>query len=240
MLNLVTNFFKNTMPLSIFFLGALIIYIIFEVIIYFYNKKHKYNISSNKLITLFNHNNALIIDLRSQEEYTNSHIVGSVNIPATEISQKNKLIKSNINKRPIILVDSIGKEAKLCVANLRKSGIQDVWYLNGGLYDWQQHAMPVTKNKANTNKSFADIVIYTKDGCPYCVSAKNLLRSKGYNYQEIKIADFDGIEYQQMLNLSNGLKTVPQIFINNIHVGGFDNLKDLNDKGELNKMVENV
>ena len=169
-----------------------------------------------------------------------NNIVNYINIAINECNQQHNLIKSNIARRPIIIVDAYGKDAKLCVANLRKSGGQDVWYLHGGLIDWQQHGMPLISSKGSESKSLANIIIYTKDACPYCLSAKNLLRSKNYNYQEIKISDFDSKEYKQMLALSNGLKTLPQIFINNHHIGGFDNLKDLNDRGELSKMVENI
>lgn len=240
MINLITNFLKNTMPLSLIFLGALITYITFEILMYFYEKRHKYQISYNKLTLLLNHNNALIIDIRPKEIYNNSHIVNSINIAINECNQQHNLIKSNIGRRPIIIVDANAKEAKLCAANLRKSGGQDVWFLHGGLFDWQQHNMPLISSKGSESKYLTNIIIYTKDACPYCLSAKNLLRSKSYNYQEIKISDFDSKEYKQMLALSNGLKTVPQIFINDLHIGGFDNLKDLNDRGELSKMVENI
>ncbi len=240
MINLITNFFKNTMPLSLIFLGVLITYITFEILVYFYEKRHKYQISYNKLTLLFNHNNALIIDIRPKEIYNNSHIVNSINIAINECNQQHNLIKSNIGRRPIIIVDADAKEAKLCAANLRKSGGQDVWFLHGGLFDWQQHNMPLISSKGAESKCLINIIIYTKDDCPYCLSAKNLLRSKSYNYQEIKISDFDSKEYKQMLVLSNGLKTVPQIFINDLHIGGFDNLKDLNDRGELSKIVENI
>lgn len=240
MIILITNFFKNHMVLSLYFLTALIIYIFFEILVYFNEKKQKYKISCNQLTILFNHNKALIIDIRSQEDYNKSHIVGSINIPSPSCNAQHNLIKSAIGSRPIVIVDTYGKEAIHSVTNFRKSNVQDIWYLQGGIINWKQQGLPLTSIPGSVNKSLANIVIYTKDGCPYCVSAKNLLRSKNYSYQEIKIVDFESKEYKHMLTLSNGLKTVPQIFINNQHIGGFDDLKELNDKGELVKVIETV
>lgn len=81
-----------------------------------------------------------------------------------------------------------------------------------------------------------DIIIYSTMMCPFCVRAKQLLDSKGVVYQEIRI-DEDMAKREEMLEKSGGRKTVPQIFINGNHVGGFDDLRVLNEQGELDKII---
>ena len=80
------------------------------------------------------------------------------------------------------------------------------------------------------------IIIYTKSYCPYCVKAKQLLTNKKVNFTEIDITDNQDL-IEEMLLKSEGRKTVPQIFIDEFHVGGCDDLYALNDKGELDKML---
>ena len=79
------------------------------------------------------------------------------------------------------------------------------------------------------------IVIYTTTICPYCVRAKNLLKSKGLEYDEINVEDEAARE--EMIKKAGGMKTVPQIFIGDTHVGGFDDLYALDIEGKLDEMV---
>ncbi len=80
------------------------------------------------------------------------------------------------------------------------------------------------------------IIIYTKSYCPYCVKAKQLLKNKNVDFTEIDITNNQSL-IEELLLKSSGLKTVPQIFIDDFHVGGCDDLHALNDKGELDKML---
>lgn len=82
----------------------------------------------------------------------------------------------------------------------------------------------------------AEIIIYTKDYCPHCVKAKQLLTIKKQTFQEIDITH-DPETAMKMVEKSGGRKTVPQIFINGKHIGGCDDLHALNDKGELDKLL---
>lgn len=82
----------------------------------------------------------------------------------------------------------------------------------------------------------ADVEIYTKFTCPYCVRAKRLLDSKGVQYKEVPV-DQGGEPRQEMLARSNGRSTVPQIFIGGRHVGGCDDLMDLERAGKLDEML---
>jgi glutaredoxin 3 len=77
-----------------------------------------------------------------------------------------------------------------------------------------------------------DIVVYSTGWCPYCVRARALLERKGLPFREIKV-DEDPAERETMLARSGGRRTVPQIFIGERHVGGFDELYALDKSGEL-------
>jgi len=76
--------------------------------------------------------------------------------------------------------------------------------------------------------------IYTTAVCPYCVAAKNFLRQRGFEYEEIRI-DLDASRREEMLARSSGRRTVPQIFIGDTHVGGFDDLVAADRAGRLQK-----
>lgn len=66
------------------------------------------------------------------------------------------------------------------------------------------------------------MIVYSKTVCPYCVQAKNLLDSKGIEYTEINI-ESDGIGREFLVE--KGLRSVPQIFQGELHIGGFDKLQ---------------
>jgi glutaredoxin 3 len=81
-----------------------------------------------------------------------------------------------------------------------------------------------------------DIVMYSSGWCGYCARARALLESKGVSFREIKV-DEDMAERQAMVSRSGGRRTVPQIFIGDRHVGGFDDLYALDKAGELDTLL---
>ena len=81
----------------------------------------------------------------------------------------------------------------------------------------------------------AKVVIYTKDPCPYCVRAINLMDAKGIQYQEIDLTDRPD-EIDRIKN-ETGWRTVPIIMINDQLVGGYTDLKALDDEGKLDPML---
>lgn len=83
-----------------------------------------------------------------------------------------------------------------------------------------------------------EIVIYSKDYCPYCVKAKNLLKQKGQTFREIDITHDEKLQ-QEVVTRSGGRRTVPQIFIGDTHVGGFDDLAALDKAGKLDVLLQN-
>jgi glutaredoxin 3 len=81
-----------------------------------------------------------------------------------------------------------------------------------------------------------EIVMYSTGWCPYCLRARALLERKGLAFREIKV-DEDPAERAAMLARSGGRRTVPQIFIGERHVGGFDELYALDKSGELDTLT---
>jgi glutaredoxin 3 len=80
------------------------------------------------------------------------------------------------------------------------------------------------------------IVIYTKSTCSYCHAAKDLLRRKGAPFEEISV-DGDRAAQAAMAVKASGRSTVPQIFIGATHVGGCDDLYDLDGTGKLDALL---
>jgi len=83
-----------------------------------------------------------------------------------------------------------------------------------------------------------EILIYSSYNCGYCDRAKKLLEEKNISYREINIQD-DPTEREVMLKKTNGRKTVPQIFINEVHIGGFQELHKIVIEGNLEKYLSN-
>ncbi|MCV2884403.1 glutaredoxin 3 [Aestuariibacter sp. AA17] len=80
------------------------------------------------------------------------------------------------------------------------------------------------------------VEIYTKGYCPYCHRAKHLLESKGIAYEEFPIDQKPELR-DTMIERANGGYTVPQIFINEQHIGGCDDMYALEAKNELDKLL---
>ncbi len=81
-----------------------------------------------------------------------------------------------------------------------------------------------------------NIIVFSARFCGYCVAAERLLQSKGLDYELIKI-DEDPAQRDRMLEMTGGAQTVPQIFIGDTHVGGFDDLSALNHSGGLDELL---
>ena len=79
------------------------------------------------------------------------------------------------------------------------------------------------------------ITLYTSAICPYCVMAKNFLKSKGHAWTEVRI-DTDPAERDKMVALARRT-SVPQIFIGDIHVGGYDDMMALHRAGKLEPLL---
>jgi glutaredoxin 3 len=85
----------------------------------------------------------------------------------------------------------------------------------------------------------AHIVLYTTPFCGYCRAAKQLLRDKRLQYDEIDVA-FDSAKRAEMIDRAAGRRTVPQIFIDGRHVGGHYELAALERDGKLDALIANA
>ena len=82
-----------------------------------------------------------------------------------------------------------------------------------------------------------NVTVYTGPMCNFCDAAKILLNRNNIPYKEINIAIEDG-KRDEMLAKSNGKRTIPQIFFNEYHVGGYEELRALEKKGELLNLIK--
>lgn len=79
------------------------------------------------------------------------------------------------------------------------------------------------------------VEIYTTQWCPYCHAAKSLLNEKGIAYDEVDAGDPD--IRQAMIQRAHGRRTVPQIFVGETHVGGYDDMAALDRRGQLDPLL---
>ena len=82
-----------------------------------------------------------------------------------------------------------------------------------------------------------NVEMYTGPLCTFCDRAKALLNKKGVSFKEINLAS-DPNKMDEMIKKTNGMRTVPQIFINGHHIGGNDELQTLENEGKLNSLLD--
>ncbi|MEH2304083.1 glutaredoxin 3 [Nostoc sp.] len=85
----------------------------------------------------------------------------------------------------------------------------------------------------------AKVEIYTWRTCPFCIRAKSLLKSKGVEFTEYSI-DGDETARNKMAQRANGRRSLPQIFINDDHIGGCDDIHTLDSQGKLDELLTSV
>ena len=82
----------------------------------------------------------------------------------------------------------------------------------------------------------AKAIIYSKDHCPYCDRAKNLFQSKNQPFEEVCFNE-NNMEDFKKLQEKTGMRTVPQIFIDDVLIGGFQELSEIDRQGQLDKLL---
>ena len=80
------------------------------------------------------------------------------------------------------------------------------------------------------------VTIYTTDSCVFCLRAKEYLSAKGVTYEEVDVTGDAGAR-ARLVERANGQRTVPQIFVGNVHVGGYTDLVALDRKGKLRPLL---
>lgn len=82
----------------------------------------------------------------------------------------------------------------------------------------------------------AKVTLYGTDWCPFCVRAEQLLTRKGITFEKINITTAPQLR-EEMVRKSGGRRSVPQIFIGEAHIGGFDDLAELERQGGLDALL---
>ena len=80
------------------------------------------------------------------------------------------------------------------------------------------------------------VKIYTTPYCPYCIRIKNLMKKKQTSFKEIDLS-INPEKFEEMLAKTNGARTVPQMFVNDTHIGDCDHVHELDNNGELDKIL---
>jgi rhodanese-related sulfurtransferase len=93
---------------------------------------------------LINHNDAVILDVREENEYLKGHIVNSVHVPMSYLSERMKELEKYKDK-PIIAACRSGQRSAQACATLKKNGFENVYNLSGGVMAWQSDNLPLTK-----------------------------------------------------------------------------------------------
>ncbi len=98
-------------------------------------------------VALINKQDALVVDVRTQDEFARGHIAGSHHIPLTQIEQGNTTEIDKHKEKPVIVVCETGARADTAATKLVKAGFQQVYLLRGGLTQWRASNLPVTKKR---------------------------------------------------------------------------------------------
>ena len=88
-----------------------------------------------------------------------------------------------------------------------------------------------------TTETLKTVTLYTKPTCSYCIAAKELLDSKGIHYTDIAYGELSADERAELSTKTNGYRTVPQIFIGDVFIGGYDQLNKLNRQAQLDSLL---
>lgn len=104
------------------------------------------SVSPMELSRLVNHEQAILVDIRSNEEFASGHISKSRNIPLEDIENQSKKLEK-FKKRPIVLICQTGNKAGKASAKLRKLEFDKLFQLGGGLIEWQKENLPLEKAK---------------------------------------------------------------------------------------------
>ena len=102
-------------------------------------------ITPQAAINLMNHENAKVVDVRGEPSFKAGHLVGAINIPATELEKNIKKL-TKFKSKPVILVCSAGQGSLKAGLVLMKQGFTDVYSLTGGVTGWQRAGLPLAKD----------------------------------------------------------------------------------------------
>lgn len=103
------------------------------------------NLSPQEAVTLINHNDAVVIDIRDSSNFTKSHIINAINVPLSQLDSSLKKIEQHKDK-PVILSYGAGQAHHKAARLLKQAGFSDLYNLKGGIASWQNAGLPLVKS----------------------------------------------------------------------------------------------
>lgn len=232
-------------------------------------------------VGLANHNDAVFVDVRTDDEFRDGHILHSLHAPLGLFDAKIKEL-NRYKERPLVVYCRSGSRSGRAGSLLKKQGFNEVYNLAGGVMAWQNASLPLTKDNqpppppkpnnssdkvekssevsdkvetdapavssesssektsaANPNVSIEqdhnNVVVYVTRRCPFCVRAIKLLNTKGVDFEEINIENQPALRSE--MEQRSQRTSVPQIFIGDYHVGGCDDMVELDRQGQLDSLL---
>ncbi len=223
------------------------------------------NVTAMEAVRLMNNENAVILDVRTQDEYQKSHIINSVSIPLGLLDARISELTNN-KSNPIILVCQSGSRSMQAARTLKKNEFDRLYNLSGGMLSWEQANLPIESgsksksgkdNKAqkktrnisssklqnsaeeeldkNGLETQEKVVVYTTTYCPYSSKVTNLLNKKGVDYQQVNVDNSPDV--RQTVNSRSKQKTFPQVFMGETYIGNCEKLYQLDNDGQLDSIL---
>jgi len=135
------NFIIKNLTLSVILLTSITILIIFELNEFIQSKN---SINPEKAIDLINHQNAIIIDIRNENEFKQCHVINSVNIPYNKLITYKNILKK-YKKKIIIIMHNKNNLAQKAIKQLKNNELNEILYINDGINAWNKNNLPTNK-----------------------------------------------------------------------------------------------
>jgi GrxC family glutaredoxin len=206
-------------------------------------------------IQLINHKDALIVDVRTDKEYLQGHVMNALHIPLGKLDDRLQELSAYKNT-PVVMVCRSGARSGHAAMKLKKQGFTDVHNMGGGMLAWERANLPITTDvgkppkppkmavhdsapiaaiESPSDDAVHQVLVYSTRQCPFCTRAIDLLEAKRVGFTEIRIDQ--ETDKRSEMEARSGRTSVPQIFIGDFHVGGCDDMYVLESKGELDALL---
>jgi len=211
---------------------------------------------ASEAVHLINHKNALVVDVRTEKEYQEDHVMNALHIPLGVLDDRIQELQAYKND-VVVVVCRTGSRSAQAATKLKKQGFTTVHNIGGGMRAWKNFKLPTTtkvgkppepgkpepektpsdstETGSNDSETITPVLVYSTRQDPFCSRAIDLLKAKNIGFHEIRI-DEDTDKRSEM-EARSGQTSVPQIFVGDIHVGDCDNMLALEDKGELDALL---
>ncbi len=208
----------------------------------------------NEAVQLINHKNALVVDVRTEKEYKEGHVMNALHIPLGMLDDRIQELQAYKN-HAVVMVCRSGARSAQAATKLKKQGFVDVHNIGGGMLAWERVKLPTTTKVGKppkpesesekpelgntetdeTSETKNPVQVYCTDEQPFCARAIELLEAKNIDFDEVCIDE--DTEKRSEMEARSGQTSVPQIFIGDVYVGGCDDMYALEDKGELDVLL---